>query len=167
MQAELTRRDLTRRAFLNLGIQLWAAVIGLIFAVPIVGYVLGPLFRHRPYVWRTAGYVGDLPYLAPRKFIVHFPSQNSWQTEGLPFTVYAVKLRNGHVMAISNICTHMQCPVRWDAARGTFLCPCHGGLYSVTGENIGGPPPKPLSQWVHHVDSNHYLHVQNRLTEAI
>ncbi|MGH7776502.1 MAG: ubiquinol-cytochrome c reductase iron-sulfur subunit [Candidatus Dormibacterales bacterium] len=158
---------MSRRGFLTLGVRLWGAAIALIFAVPVVGYVVSPLLRGSPRVWRRAGFVGDLAYLEPRKFTVLFPPENSWAAQEVPFAVYAVRLPGGRVKALANICTHMQCPVRWDPPRGAFLCPCHGGLYTADGTNIGGPPPKPLSQWVHRIDADGVLYVQNRLTEAI
>ena len=158
---------MSRRRFLSLGVRIWSGVIGLIFAVPVAGYVVAPALRRSEIVWRRAGYVGDLPYLQPRKFTVLFPPENSWPVTQVPFTVFAVRLEDGRVKALSNICTHMQCPVRWNPGRNTFLCPCHGGLYLPDGTNVGGPPPRPLAEWVHRIDSAGVLYVQNRLTEAI
>jgi len=71
------------------------------------------------------------------------------------------------VRVFSNICSHMQCPVRWEPTLKLFLCPCHGGLYDLRGVNVGGPPPKPLPQWQHRVDRDGILYVTNRLTEQI
>ena len=45
---------------------------------------------------------------------------------------------------MSNACVHLGCPVRWIADRGQVLCPCHGGIYSINGTHIGGPPPHGL-----------------------
>ncbi|HTZ18000.1 MAG TPA: ubiquinol-cytochrome c reductase iron-sulfur subunit [Dissulfurispiraceae bacterium] len=44
----------------------------------------------------------------------------------------------------SPVCTHLGCYVNWDNNRKEFLCPCHGGRYSIYGAVIAGPPPKPL-----------------------
>jgi Rieske Fe-S protein len=76
------------------------------------------------------------------------------------------------VLALSNICSHMQCDVHWDQQLGQFLCPCHGGLYNIEGANIGGPPPQPLPQWIHRVTvdpqtNQHMLEIQNSLNESI
>lgn len=46
--------------------------------------------------------------------------------------------------AISSICTHLGCNVRWNADRGGFDCPCHGSTFDGNGQNIGGPAPRPL-----------------------
>lgn len=51
----------------------------------------------------------------------------------------------GEVAAFSAICTHMGCTV---APQGKILkCPCHGSTYDLaTGDNTGGPAPRPLSR---------------------
>lgn len=52
----------------------------------------------------------------------------------------------GRVVAFSAVCTHMGCtvaPSRADAAQ--LQCPCHGSTFAAaTGENLGGPAPRPL-----------------------
>ncbi len=50
----------------------------------------------------------------------------------------------GEVVAFSAVCTHMGCTV---APQGKILkCPCHGSTYDLaTGENTGGPAPRPLT----------------------
>lgn len=51
----------------------------------------------------------------------------------------------GDLVAFSAICTHMGCTV---APQGDQLvCPCHGSTYDLaTGDNTGGPAPKPLAK---------------------
>ena len=44
------------------------------------------------------------------------------------------------VVALSNICPHLGCKVHYEAARGEFLCPCHGGVFEKNGTAIAGPP---------------------------
>jgi menaquinol-cytochrome c reductase iron-sulfur subunit len=159
-------RELSRRRFATRGTQLVGAVVGLMFATPIVGWLLDPLFHGRPLVWRRVGDVTRVPYEQPTLFEVSFPTQESWKVADTRFVVYVVKHRNGQIDAFSNICTHMQCPVRWDPALGQFLCPCHGGLYTISGVNVGGPPPKPLPKWESRIDRG-VLYVRNQLSQSI
>jgi len=62
------------------------------------------------------------------------------------------------VLALSAICTHLGCIVhRADEVTrkedcGKFMgenthCVCHGGVYSITGEVLAGPPPRPLPKY--------------------
>ena len=48
--------------------------------------------------------------------------------------------------AFSALCTHLQCVVAYSAERNQIECPCHRGVYSMDGRNIGGPPPRPLQE---------------------
>ncbi|HET6911659.1 MAG TPA: Rieske 2Fe-2S domain-containing protein [Mycobacteriales bacterium] len=50
----------------------------------------------------------------------------------------------GDFKAFSAVCTHAGCTVQ--PSGGQFICPCHGGSYSITtGQVLGGPPPAPLT----------------------
>jgi Rieske Fe-S protein len=55
--------------------------------------------------------------------------------------------------AFSPVCTHLGCYVNWDNNRKEFLCPCHGGRYSIEGAVIAGPPPKPLVRLPHKIEA--------------
>ncbi len=48
------------------------------------------------------------------------------------------------MVALSAVCTHLGCLVRWEKARGELFCPCHAGRFDLTGKVLGGPPPRPL-----------------------
>ncbi len=51
----------------------------------------------------------------------------------------------GKVVAFSAICTHAGCTVA--PADKILECPCHGSTYDLaTGENTGGPAPRPLPE---------------------
>lgn len=157
-------RRLSRRQFGVLGTQVAGALVTVLLGVPIVGFLLSPLFRRQVYVWRQVGDISGVPDGEPTKFEVAFP-QDVWTTAEENLAVYVVK-SGTQARIFSNVCTHMQCPVRWDPALHQFLCPCHGGLYDINGANIGGPPPKPLPQYVNRIDGT-ILYVQNRFTEEI
>ena len=53
----------------------------------------------------------------------------------------------GEFIALSAVCTHLGCIVKWVNDEGEFLCPCHGGRYSPDGKVTVGPPPKPLETY--------------------
>ncbi len=50
------------------------------------------------------------------------------------------------VVALSLICTHLGCQVKWDPAQRIFRCPCHDGRFDEFGDVIAGPPPLPLER---------------------
>ena len=52
---------------------------------------------------------------------------------------------DGEIVAFSAICTHQGCTVA--PADKILKCPCHGSTYDLaTGENTGGPAPRPLTE---------------------
>ncbi len=55
-----------------------------------------------------------------------------------------VRKRDGTLVALSAVCTHLGCIVQWEKDKQDFLCPCHGGHYTPDGIVTAGPPPKPL-----------------------
>jgi glycine/D-amino acid oxidase-like deaminating enzyme/nitrite reductase/ring-hydroxylating ferredoxin subunit len=50
----------------------------------------------------------------------------------------------GELIALSPVCTHLGCIVRWNAAELSWDCPCHGSRFSHDGEVIEGPAMAPL-----------------------
>ena len=63
----------------------------------------------------------------------------------------------GEYVALSAVCTHLGCIVKWVNDSQEFLCPCHGGRFSVNGEVLGGPPPEPLANYSVTLDGNDIL----------
>jgi len=52
-------------------------------------------------------------------------------------------------VALGAVCTHLGCTVQYVPARNVIHCNCHGGEYDPsTGQNISGPPPRPLKRYV-------------------
>jgi len=45
---------------------------------------------------------------------------------------------------LSASCPHLGCNVQWDAADAVFRCPCHGAVFTQTGQIISGPVSAPL-----------------------
>jgi len=122
--------DNNRRTFLGIGL----AGLGAL-AAAAVGW---PVFR----------------YLAPRsskeaagKVVI---PERDIPEGGARFFEYAgssavlVRKRDGSLVALSAVCTHLGCIVQWQKESQDFLCPCHAGHYSADGIVTAGPPPKPL-----------------------
>ena len=58
----------------------------------------------------------------------------------------AYRDETGKVNLCSPICTHLNCIVHWNAADGTWDCPCHGSRFTPTGGVFSGPAEAPLEK---------------------
>lgn len=68
--------------------------------------------------------------------------------------IAAGKTRKSRVFIVSSLegpvvfsatCSHLGCLVNYHKEKREFVCPCHGGRYDLSGKNIAGPPPAPLT----------------------
>jgi Rieske Fe-S protein len=55
-------------------------------------------------------------------------------------------------VVLSAVCSHLGCLVNYNKEKQEFICPCHGGRYDLTGKNIAGPPPAPLTTLPHRIE---------------
>jgi cytochrome b6-f complex iron-sulfur subunit len=58
--------------------------------------------------------------------------------------VLVMRMDDGSFRAFEALCTHLQCVVVYSSQRKRIECPCHRGVYSLEGQNVSGPPPRPL-----------------------
>jgi glycine/D-amino acid oxidase-like deaminating enzyme/nitrite reductase/ring-hydroxylating ferredoxin subunit len=57
----------------------------------------------------------------------------------------AYRDQDGALHAVSPMCKHMGCYVRWNEGERTWDCPCHGSRYDVDGRVISAPTTRELS----------------------
>ncbi len=56
---------------------------------------------------------------------------------------YLVRLEEGF-LAMYRKCPHLGCVIPWEETEGVFNCPCHSSLFTLLGEVIEGPAPRPM-----------------------
>ncbi len=54
---------------------------------------------------------------------------------------------NGTYIALSDVCTHAGCSLSYNSSSSQLKCPCHGGVFSINGSIVSGPPPSSLKQY--------------------
>ena len=121
-----------RRTFVNyfLGGSLLATVAA--FLYPVVRYVLPPRQAEALQKRVVAAKVGEL---APN-------SSKIFKFGAYPAIL--VNTADGQLVALTAVCTHLTCTVRYESDSGTLYCPCHNGRFDLAGNVISGPPPAPL-----------------------
>ena len=139
-----TPEDITRRRFMQRVCISLGGVCAAILGVPLVGFVVAPLFRKPREPWISVGKVDDFKIGTTVKVPYADPSPLPWA--GVTSRGAAWLRRDGaeEFTAFSVNCTHLGCPVRWLADPQLFMCPCHGGVYYKDGTVAAGPPPHPL-----------------------
>ena len=58
-----------------------------------------------------------------------------------------VRTPSGELKAFSATCTHLDCIVQYRSDMKMVWCACHNGQYNLSGQNVGGPPPRPLEEF--------------------
>lgn len=136
--SETSETSQQRRTFLGILLGGVGATLGAAFAWPIFRF-LSP---------REGGGEGALVRVPKKEIKVggaHF-----FSFQGRPAVLLQPKA--GDYIALSAVCTHLGCIVKWVDDKGEFLCPCHGGRFSTEGKVLGGPPPKPLETYTVKID---------------
>ena len=113
-------------------------------AIPSVGFVLAPLAREAPSVWRTVGKIADFKVGETTNVTLVDASPLAWAGITANTAAWLRRTAQSEFVAFSVNCAHLGCPVRWVPGAKLFMCPCHGGVYYEDGSVAAGPPPHGL-----------------------
>ena len=148
-----------RRDFLAGASVLLGARIPVLLGVPILGYLLAPLFQPPPDDFVDVGNAAD--FASETVTLVRFkdPSSLPWagQTADTAIWVRRPAGAPGDFQVFAENCTHLGCPVDWRAEARLFFCPCHGGVFYEDGRVAAGPPTEPLFEREWRVDKGRLL----------
>lgn len=146
----------TRRGFLLKVAVAVNALVGLVLATPILGFLVGPVLKKREeyHAWVTLGDLSSFPAGETRlaEYRNPYSTPSDGDTAKIACWVRHTDDNKFQVFAVN--CAHLGCPVRWFAQSKLFLCPCHGGAYYADGSRASGPPPRGLFEYEHRVDGN-------------
>jgi menaquinol-cytochrome c reductase iron-sulfur subunit len=135
-----------RRFFSRLCIAL-SGVCAVILGVPLVGFIIAPLFRKTPQQWIPIGKTGEFEIGKTINVSFNDPSPLPWAGISARNAAWLRRATATEFIAFSVNCTHLGCPVRWLPQAELFMCPCHGGVYYKDGTVAAGPPPHPLIRY--------------------
>lgn len=152
MTSSETTDNLSRRQWL---VRLFwtsvTAVTGGLIA-PLLAYFFGPLFRPRTLPRVRLGNIDEFPEGRPSRAEFALRWRDGWVTVEGRQAAWIVR-RGREIRVFDPRCTHLGCAYHWHEQDGTFLCPCHNGVYDTEGRVVGGPPPRPLDVYPTEVEN--------------
>ena len=142
----------SRRRFLAYLAGVVGAIVSAGILAPLVGMFVSPIFQRRKEQWLNIGELNAVAIDHPTMFVYKYVRIDGWYERTIYGTAYILR-NDTELVALSNICTHLGCGVRWDADRKSFICTCHNGVFDMHGEVVSGPPPKPLTRFQTKIDN--------------
>lgn len=140
-------QKISRRQFMAATIYAIGGLIGVVVGIPAVEYIIGPALKKNTQNWIRLGDVAKIELNNPTLFKTTVQNQTGWITSQEEISVYVLTDDGQTYVAMSNVCTHLGCRVRWIPDTNQFDCPCHNGIYAKDGSVISGPPPRPLARY--------------------
>lgn len=137
----------TRREFLMLISMGAGGLASLAVVAPVLTFLLAPLFKKSTPVWNSVGYLDQFKLGDTVEVSLQDSSPLAWGGTAQKAAAWLRRDTDTSFTAFSVDCTHLGCPVRWEAQAELFMCPCHGGVYYKNGDVAAGPPPDPLQQY--------------------
>jgi menaquinol-cytochrome c reductase iron-sulfur subunit len=149
---------LGRRTFLSIATWAIGGLIGAALGIPSIAYIIGPaLKRSNDQEWMRLGSTSKVEIGTPTLFKVKIERKTGWIVNEEELSAYALTENGRDFIAMSNICTHLGCRVRWIADRNQFFCPCHNGVFDKNGNVVSGPPPRPLDRYEVKIENDQLL----------
>ncbi len=136
-----------RRQFMSAAIAAIGGVIGAAVGLPAIAYIVGPALKKQAEDWVRLGAIAKVEIGTPTLFKTTVDRQTGWIDAQEEVSAYLLTEDGQTFVALSNICTHLGCRVRWIQEQGKFFCPCHAGVFAKDGTVISGPPPRPLDRF--------------------
>lgn len=138
---------LSRRNFMQTAIWGIGGIIGIGYVVPAIAYMVKPALKsQQSQTWQRLGPTSKVELGTPTLFTFTVQTQTGWIVNAEEVSVYVLSTDGRTYIAMSNICTHLGCHIRWISEKNQFFCPCHNGVFDITGNVVSGPPPRPLTR---------------------
>jgi len=159
MEDEMKKHeDISRRDAMKIAISLIGGLIGTALGIPAIAYIIGPALKTDQANWIRISSLSTIELGIHTLLKPRVTRQNGWMVEEEEVGVFVLTEDGRNYHALSNICTHLGCRVRWIAEREQFLSPCHNGVFDKHGYVVSGPPPRPLDEFETKIeDGNLYI----------
>ncbi|MCL4464894.1 MAG: ubiquinol-cytochrome c reductase iron-sulfur subunit [Chloroflexi bacterium] len=136
-----------RRRFLSRTAAVLVTFIGGALAVPTIGHIVSPTLKPADNPLVPLGSVDQFEIGKPLKVDFLYYKNDGWVQERNSASAWVVRKSQSEFVVFDPACTHLGCPYGWSAEQNQFVCPCHGGVFSIDGTVLAGPPPRPLDRF--------------------
>jgi len=141
-------KKIDRRQFMSWVTGAISAIIGFGLGIPAIAYIVGPsLKKEETQSWINLGSTSKVELGTPSLFKTKIQRQTGWIVNEEQISVFVLTENGRDFQAMSNICTHLGCRIRWIDDREEFFCPCHNGVFDKAGRIVSGPVPRPLDRF--------------------
>lgn len=149
------RKKFSRRDFMKITIVTIGGLIGLGYGIPAIAYVVKPaLANNQVRKWIQLGAISKIELGKPTLFKAKIIRQTGWIVNEEELAFYVLTEDGRDFIAMSNICTHLGCRIRWIADQDQYVCPCHNGVFDKQGKVVSGPPPRSLDTFETKVEND-------------
>ena len=140
--------QMERRSFLGFLLTAIGGAIGAAMAIPLVRFATFPLRGGSGKVsWSDVGKIEEFQSQgAPVAHTIEIQTLEGWRSSVVQNSVYVVPNGSGSLKVLSSVCPHLGCAVRWVDKQDRFICPCHGGTFTRSGERVSGPPLRGMDE---------------------
>jgi Rieske Fe-S protein len=156
----VTGHNISRRDFIKTTTAFIGGLIGVGIGLPTIVYLLSPSLRKtEDESVVDLGSLDKYPLGIPTLFEFTRTKVNGWERTGLSYGVFVLRQTDKDVRVFSDICTHLACRVNWHPDLQHYISPCHDGHFDISGNNISGPPPRPLDEFITKIETGN-LYIQ-------
>lgn len=135
---------------------LWAVITGAL-TIPAFVYLFFPPKMQKGGQWIDAADITKLPLNTPQEVVFLRNRVDGWKVISEKATAWVIKKKPDQVVAFTPQCTHLGCAYHWEEANKQFLCPCHTSAFSIDGDVLTGPAPRPLDRYAVKIDGSKLL----------
>ena len=130
-----------RRSFLGALLAVGAVSVGAVLSVPLLRFALFPLIRRTTELKKSSvGSISEFTSLAePVLRTIQIEQVDGWRKAVSEKAVYITKDSQGELRVLTSVCPHLGCTVPWNKEKNHFVCPCHGGTFTLDGTRVSGP----------------------------
>ena len=157
VNSEFVLPETTRRRFQLLVIYGLGAIIGCLLAIPAVLYLLIPPRLRRTNEWIDVGDLSKMDLKTPVEVVFRKNRLDGWKLISEKRTAWVVQAAPDKIVAFGPQCTHLGCAYHFEEEKKDFLCPCHNSIFSLDGQVVSGPAPRPLDRYEIKVENQRLL----------